>query len=1091
MLLLALIALGLMACVIPLYGVWAANPTDGTLGVGSPPLVWDGTATASGATGESDCIEGLNCDTFTIHVAGTPADWAGKVVAIKTTWTLPANDYDLVIHKNSNDGPVVNQSGDGPPVTEENAGFDPSRTGTGDYTIHVVYFAVTPSADQYHGTATVVTKPTGRPANYLKGGITFSPNVAAKAPVAARDGEPGIRTDTLGNSYVAGIRGVPAGTDLWYFDLRPNSPTYDPNMRVPVYRGIVDAPACDDPDPQACAGADGGGDVALAVSFPDAATGMNNNPPTLATSSLVAANVSTQRSTDTGQTFTPNPGGNVTGGVPVDDRQWEEFYGKDTVYMLYRTVDPVITRIQRSTDGGLTFGVAQSAGAIGQVGSIDVHQATGTVYVCGTQGKVCEGSPPSAGAEPTVYNCNVAASNPLGTGHLFPIVRVADDGTTNGTAYFAFSNGQDIFLAHSTDKGATWSEPVRVSDGPETSISLLPHIETGSTPGSVGVVWIGTSETTNVDSANWQVFYAQSSNATAATPTFRQAVASDHFIHASNVSEGGTFGNKNRNLLDYFQVSFDPTGAAVIAYTDDHNDFDGFTYVTRQTSGPGIGGLNVPSPVEGAALSGFAASPYDGSQVADFIHDAATGATSVVATDDPFDILSIKYSCEACSSADPVIVATMKVSALPAAPPSANWRMNFAANVPFALISPTRDYTFGLSDRGDQFFVRATTNAGGIPTYTFGTAVRNSNGSLTYTDRGAADSGSLDTACRLITVKVSASKLNPFIAAGHTPIGAGSTLAGLRGQTFTSGSSNGKRDLTRGGTQYTITPPLPRGKELFDFTGDIKTDLTVFRPADGYWYIRDSTNGTLRAVRWGASTDVPVPGDYDGDGKTDVAVWRPSTGVWYIVKSSDGSYTAEQWGGQSLNDKPVPGDYDGDGRTDIAVWRPGDGVWYVLGSAHGCGMGFQWGQNGDRPAQGDYDGDGKTDLAVFRPSESVWYIQKSSNGSFISPQWGLSMDELVPRDYDADGKTDLAVWRPATGTWYVLKSSDASIIGAQWGASTDVLVPADYDGDGKADLAVWRPSDGTWYVNEISGGVLIQQWGQSGDVPAQSTYPPE
>jgi hypothetical protein len=1034
-------------------------------------------------------MEGINCDTFTIHVMGTAADWAGKAVAIRVSWMLPANDYDLVIHKDDNNGPVVNQSGDGPPVTEENAGFDPSRTGTGDYTIHVVYFAVTPSADQYHGTATVVTKPTGRPANYLKGGITFSPNVAARAPVAARDGEPGIRTDMLGNTYTAGIRGVPVGTDLWYFDLKPGSATYDPNLRVPVYRGVVDEPACDNPDPQACVGADGGGDVALAVGFPDPVSGMNNNPPTFATSSLVVGNISTQRSTDGGQTFTPNPGGNVTGGLPVDDRQWEEFYGKDTVYLLYRTVDPVITRIQRSTDGGLTFGVAQSAGAIGQVGSIDVHQATGTVYVCGTQGKVCEGTPPSAGAEPTVYNCNVAGANPLGVGHLFPIVRVADDGTPNGTVYFAYSNGEDIFLAHSTDKGAHWSEPVRVSDGPETSISLLPHIETGSTPGSVGVVWIGTSETTNVDSANWQVFYAQSSDANAATPTFRQVVASDHFIHASNVSEGGTFGNKNRNLLDYFQVSFDPAGAAVIAYTDDHNDFDGYTYLTRQTSGPGIGGSPVPAPVEGAQLPGPPAAPYDGSQVQDFRHDAVTGATTIVPNDDPFDIVSIKYSCEACSSADPVIVATMKVSALPTVPPDANWRMNFAANVPFTQVSPLRDYTFGLSDRGDQFFVRATTNASGTPAYTFGTAVRNSNGSLTYTDRGTADSGSIDTNCQLITVKVSASKLNMFLPAGHTAIGAGSTLAGLRGQTFTSGNSNGKRDLTRGGTQYTITPPVPRGKELFDFTGDIKTDLSVFRPSDGYWYTRDSADGSLKAVPWGTSGDLPVPGDYDGDGKTDVAVWRPSTGYWYILKSTDGSYSAEQWGAST--DKPVPGDYDGDGRTDIAVWRPSEGIWYVLGSAHGCFSGFHWGLSGDRPVQGDYDNDGKTDFAVFRPSESVWYVHRSSDDSFFAQQWGLSTDELVPRDYDGDGKTDIAVWRPSTGTWYVLKSVDGMIIGAQWGQMGDRLVPADYNGDGKADLAVWRPSDGTWYINLSSGGILVQQWGQAGDVPAPSTYPPQ
>jgi hypothetical protein len=1082
-----LMTLGLAACVIPFYRTRAANPPSGMIGPAGPALAWDGTAVSSGATGEGDCIEGINCDTFTITVTGTPTDWLGKVIVVNISWTNPANDYDLYIHKDSNAGPLVNTSGDGPPVTSEEAGFDPSRAGVGNYTVHVVYFAVTPSVDQYHGTATVAPKPTGRPANYVKGGISFSPNVTTKAPVAARDGEPSSRTDKVGNNYVAGIRGVPAGVDLWYFDLRPASSTYDPLMRNPIYRGQPDT-FTDDESTQV--GADGGGDVDLAVGFPDPVSGMNNDPPTLSASSLVLANISTQRSADRGATFVPNPGGTVTGGVPVDDRQWQEFYGKDTVYIFYRTFNPAVSQIQRSTDGGLTFGPARTAGTIGQAGYIDVHQSSGRVYVSGSQGKVCMGEPPAAGLEPLTYTCVQAAANPLGVDHLFFVVKVADDGTANGTVYVAFSNDQDIFLAHSTDKGATWSEPVRVSDGPETRMSLFPWIETGPTPGSVGVVWYGQSGETNSDDANWEVFYAQSFDANAATPTFRQVKASDHFIHGANISEGGLFGDKNRNLIDYFQISFDPTGAAVIAYTDDHNDFDGHTYVTRQTSGPSINGGNVPAPTEGAALPGVPAAPYTGAQVADFRQDVATGLLGTVPTDDPFDTLSIKYSCEACSSNDPIIVATMKVSLMPLTPPEASWRMNFAANVPFAQISPTKDYTFGLSDRGDQFFVQASTDENGVPTFQYGTAIRQPGGLMAYTTRGTADGGSINPGCQSITVKVAASKLNAFIPAGHTLIGPGSTLAGLRGEAFTA-DELGKRDLTRGGTQYTITAPVPRAKETFDFVGDIKTDFTVFRPNEGNWYMLDAGGGSISVVNWGSTGDILVPGDYDGDGKTDQAVWRPSNGTWYIRKSSDGRYIAEQWGNQSLNDKPVPGDYDGDGRTDIAVWRPGNGVWYILGTSGGCISGPQWGQTGDRPVQGDYDGDGKTDAAVFRPNNSIWYVLKSSDGAFIGQEWGLDTDQLVPRDYDGDGKTDVAVWRPSTGTWYVLNSMNGNVLGAQWGLSGDELVPADYDGDSKADLAVWRPTDGNWYVLKIAGGTITQQWGQNGDVPAPSTYPPE
>jgi len=147
-----------LACALSVWRLGAANPTTGTMSPTSAPVSWTGTAVGGAYNGESTCAEGVNCDTFTLTVTGTPGDWSGKRIQVAMSWVVLANDYDLYIHKNDNSGPVVDQSAHGAPSTSETAYIeagDLDPDGSTTFTVHVGYFTGS-AADEYHCQATVV-----------------------------------------------------------------------------------------------------------------------------------------------------------------------------------------------------------------------------------------------------------------------------------------------------------------------------------------------------------------------------------------------------------------------------------------------------------------------------------------------------------------------------------------------------------------------------------------------------------------------------------------------------------------------------------------------------------------------------------------------------------------------------------------------------------------------------------------------------------------------------------------------------------------------------------------------------------------------
>ena len=280
-------------------------------------------------------------------------------------------------------------------------------------------------------------------------------------------------------------------------------------------------------------------------------------------------------------------------------------------------------------------------------------------------------------------------------------------------------------------------------------------------------------------------------------------------------------------------------------------------------------------------------------------------------------------------------------------------------------------------------------------------------------------------------------------------------------------------------------------RNSFDFDGDGKSDISVFRASDRNWYLNRSSQG-FAAVQWGLASDKLAPADFDGDGKTDVAVWREgSLADFYVLNSADNTVRVEQFG--QTGDALTVGDWDGDGKADPAVYRDSavgsQSYFYYRGSNNNPNRNvtyLPWGTTGDKPQLGDFDNDGKADAAVFRPSNATWYIRQSSDSLVRYENWGLATDKFVPADYDGDGKTDLAVFR--NGTWYIRNSSNNQTQYINFGIGADIPVPADYDGDGKADVAVFR--NGTWYLLQSTSGVSIQQFGLANDKPVPAAFIP-
>jgi hypothetical protein len=691
------------------------------------------------ATGPGDCLV-ANCSDYDLLVSSA----GGMNVKVRLDWTLVTNDYDLYVFQQPGDTQVIS-SGNGATTFEE-AIFTPQAGVT--YQILIVHFAAT--ADQINGVislvpAPVVTQPmrTGPTGT----GIVFSPNgniqtTAGEAPTGRgtpfsketiRDGEPSIRSDLRGNVYPAGIRGVPAGVDVWRFG---------PNAKCPRFEFYDDSqfpnPGTDPPASGAGAGyvwlgqpdgifvTDGegspdlgGGDIELAVSFPALAS----VTPTLSMVSLTLVNITSAKSLDRGNNWSPaNP---VAATVPLDDRQWIDSYGDNTVYLYYRTLATLTGLVlNKSIDGGQTFATATNiVNPLGFTpGWIAVDKSANPdgsvdIYLSGqnsTELVVFHCVDPTPAGVSLITCTQHSVDKTMSHGHIFDPVAVG----TNGDVYASWSNNVDAFYAWSDDKAATWHlvQVTSAGAGGMPSFNFFPWITAGSN-GRIGIVWFGATNgvTTSADNnAEWKAFYAYTANAKAVTPNLLWLPASDHVIHKHNLSQGGlslTDDTQNRNLIDFFEVAYDPRdGGAVIAYGDDHNDFDGATYYTRQIGGLGLlAGKNVFTP------NCPALQPFKNPEVRDFLGDPTVSADITFPVPD-LDIVNMGYGSK-IENNNLFLQAEIIVGLLPPLG-QRSYRAYFSVNT-----------ARGLLDVGNEYFIEMVTDVSGLPSqFWLGVTDRNPNG---------------------------------------------------------------------------------------------------------------------------------------------------------------------------------------------------------------------------------------------------------------------------------------------------------------------------------------------------------------------------
>lgn len=572
----------------------ASTPTGATINpTATAPVTWTGTATGGGAInapmligGEDLCQEGLSCDTFTLTVGGTAADWSGKLIRVKLEWLLPLTDYDLYIHKDSNSGPLVGSSGRGAtsptdPLTWEDTTIDPAVTGTGVYTIRAVYYLAT-ALDQYRGSAGIEAKPAQPPPPVPS--TEAAPryhNYPAPPELGNSAGEPtiGVNWNTGNAMFIASLQTLRVKWD----DTASPAPATWQDVSAPTTSLVT-------LDPILFTDSDAGATrtnrtfVSQLLGKASLMAYTDDDGATWNISQGSGINSGVDHQTVGGGPYAKNLDGTLKGGAIRRPGPNGQIY-PHAVY--YASQDIGLAEIARSDDGGFTFGVAIPMWTLAQCDGLHGHikvAPDGTIYV---PNKSCGGKQGVAVSEDNGISWTIRTVEGSTPGDTDPSVGIGAD----GTVYFGFADGDGrARVAVSRNRGATWEHVQDVGAVHGIQNTVFPAVVAGdgnraayfflgsSTPGATGRgtdrsfpgAWFGYIATTYDGGVSWVTV-----NATPNDPVQRGVVCTN-----GTSCPAGT-----RNLLDFNDVTVDKQGRVLAAVADGCVTADCIRGVDRNSDG--------------------------------------------------------------------------------------------------------------------------------------------------------------------------------------------------------------------------------------------------------------------------------------------------------------------------------------------------------------------------------------------------------------------------------------------------------------------------------------------------------------------------